>query len=56
MSKAKIPAAAQRPTLRDMYAMAALQGLLGGEWLGTPDEGAKQSYKLADAMLKARRA
>jgi hypothetical protein len=41
--------------LRDKFAVAALQGLLGGELGGgAPELLATQAYVLADAMLKAR--
>lgn len=43
-------------TLRDYFAAAALQGILfiggGASW----DDDAKNAYKAADAMLKAREA
>jgi hypothetical protein len=43
-------------TLRDYFAAAALQGILfiggGASW----DDDAKNAYKAADAMIKAREA
>ena len=43
-------------TLRDYFAAKALQGICGvtGVDFGGPDEVARITYKLADAMLKAR--
>lgn len=42
--------------LRDKFAVAALQGLVGTAQEGvTPEVVAAQAYLLADAMLKARR-
>lgn len=56
--------AKDRPTLRDQFATAALQGLLSSPHLESfqfppyshsdPEAVAKDAYKLADAMLKAR--
>ena len=41
-------------TLRDEFAMAALQGILAGRWTGNPDDFALTAYAHADAMLKER--
>lgn len=41
-------------TLRDMFAMQALNGLLSGNWY-TFKEIPKAAYELADAMLIARK-
>jgi hypothetical protein len=43
-------------TLRDYFAAKAMQGLVeNANWRGMPEDAlAKESYKLADAMLKAR--
>ena len=42
-------------TLRDYFAAKAMQGLLSDTTVrSTPDDFAINSYKLADAMLKAR--
>jgi hypothetical protein len=45
-------------TLRDYFAAKAMQGLVeNANWRGMPEDAlAKESYKLADAMLKARAA
>jgi hypothetical protein len=45
-------------TLRDYFAAKAMQGLVeNANWRGMPEDAlAKESYKLADAMLKARQA
>ena len=43
-------------TLRDYFAAAALQGILALDKDGTWDEFSKCSYRIADAMLKAREA
>lgn len=41
--------------LRDLFAMAAISGLLADSNVtGTPDDIAKASYGIADAMLKAK--
>ena len=46
---------ADMPTLRDKFAMAALQGLLADHSLNAPkDTFAERAYKYADAMLKER--
>lgn len=46
---------ADMPTLRDKFAMAALQGLLGSPDLGGGiGDIAEWAYKYADAMLKER--
>lgn len=47
-------------TLRDRFAMAALQGMLasnGADWDIGPDKShtARECYQYADAMLKARK-
>ena len=42
--------------LRDYFAAAALQGILALDKDGTWDEFSKCSYRIADAMLKAREA
>ena len=43
-------------TLRDYFAAKAMQGLVeNANWRGMPEHSlAKEAYKLADAMLKAR--
>jgi hypothetical protein len=41
-------------TLRDYFAAKAMQGLLAGTKTGNTSVLAKDSYKMADAMLKAR--
>lgn len=44
------------PTLRDQFAMSALQGLLANQGLYIePDELSRHAYRLADAMLEARK-
>ena len=43
-------------TLRDYFAAKAMQGLLSSDVNATLEVFAKQSYKVADAMLKAREA
>jgi len=44
-------------TLRDYFAAKAMQGMLSEPSLrATPEEFATESYKVADAMLKAREA
>ena len=45
-------------TLRDYFAAKAMQGLVeNANWRGMPEDAlAKESYKLADEMLKARQA
>jgi hypothetical protein len=45
-------------TLRDYFAAKAMQGLVeNANWRGMPEDAlAKEAYKLADAMLKAREA
>lgn len=46
---------ADMPTLRDKFAMAALQGLLADHSLNSPkDTFAEWAYKYADAMIKER--
>jgi len=49
---------AEQPTLRDQFAMAALQGILAHSWrTNVTDEGfAGDAYRLADAMLAMRAA
>lgn len=45
-------------TLRDQFAMAAMQGRLAAGWLppeGTLVNAAKKMYEMADAMLEARK-
>ena len=44
----------ERQALRDRFAMAALTGLANRAYYAHPDQEAKQAYKYADAMLKAR--
>lgn len=49
----------QGMTIRDYFAAAALQGLMGRAWGEVPTKElfnvwAKSSYAIADAMLKAR--
>ena len=48
----------QGMTLRDYFAAKAMQGLVeNANWRGMPEDAlAKESYKLADEMLKAREA
>jgi len=46
----------QGMTLRDYFAAKALQGLISTEGAGSAERYAEISYKLADAMLKAREA
>lgn len=47
----EMPLEPERPTLRDRFAMSALQGLLAGrEWIDCPE----RAYKYSEAMLKAR--
>ena len=41
-------------TLRDLFAMAALSGMLSAEKLGTPADFGDDAYKYADAMLAQR--
>ena len=41
-------------TLRDYFAAKALQGLISTEGAGSAERYAEISYKLADAMMKAR--
>jgi hypothetical protein len=43
-------------TLRDYFAAKAMQGLLSSDVNAKLEDFAKQSYKVADAMLKAREA
>ena len=44
------------PTLRDQFAMSALQGLLANQGLYIePDVLSRHAYRLADAMLEARK-
>lgn len=44
-----------QPTLRDMFAMSALQGLLSSQnSCGNHEEFATWAYEYADEMLKAR--
>jgi hypothetical protein len=43
-------------TLRDYFAAKAMQGLLSSDVNAPLEVFAKQSYKVADAMLKAREA
>ena len=43
-------------TLRDYFAAKAMQGLLSSDVNATLEVFAKQSYKVADEMLKAREA
>lgn len=42
------------PTLRDQFAMAALQGMLAANDTYEPKEYANDAYAIADAMLEAR--
>ena len=50
---AKAPAL-QELTLRDLFAMAALQGLLAGRFSDTAEKTACAAYVTADEMLKER--
>ena len=43
-------------TLRDYFAAQAMQGLLSSDVNAPLETFAKQSYKVADAMMKAREA
>ena len=43
-----------REQLRDKFAMAALQGMLAGDYQGEYGNAAYHSYRYADEMLKAR--
>ena len=43
-------------TLRDYFAAKAMQGLLSSDVNAPLETFAKQSYKVADAMMKAREA
>ena len=42
------------PTLRDRFAMAALQGMLAHPQCDAGTDTARYAYRLADAMLEAR--
>jgi hypothetical protein len=44
----------QGMTLRDYFAAKAMTGLLTAEIVGSDDHVAETSYRIADAMLKAR--
>jgi hypothetical protein len=45
------------PTMRDQFAMAALNGITANAFkVGGPEYFANQAYAIADAMLKAREA
>ena len=56
----------EQPTLRDQFAMSVMSVWSGGSWNGTPlsmceegkydmiDKLARNAYKVADAMLRAR--
>ena len=46
----------QGMTLRDYFAAKAMQGLLSSDVNAPLETFAKQSYKVADAMMKAREA
>lgn len=56
-----LQAAESLPTLRDQFAMSALQGLLANQQctpMGMsfePDVLSRRAYRLADAMLEARK-
>jgi len=52
----KVKLSSNQPTLRDQFAMAALQGLMaGGDYRACPFRiRAKEAYELADAMMEAR--
>lgn len=53
MSQSKNP---QTPTLRDLFAMSALQGLLASDNVGfTIEYTAQNAYEYADVMLKVRK-
>lgn len=51
--------AEKRESLRDFFACGALQGLLAGQYSGTSSanlsEAPVEAYKIADAMLEARK-
>lgn len=52
----ELPLCIETPTLRDQFAMAALQGILAGADRNMEDsELAKQAYWAADAMMEARK-
>ena len=46
--------AANGMSLRDYFAAKAMQGQIATDWDVSPAEFAEWSYKMADAMLKAR--
>lgn len=43
-------------TIRDLFAMQAMQGYITSGLAATPEEIAKASYKFADAMMQVREA
>jgi len=43
------------PSLRDQFAMAALNGALAGRTNGEPTNWTKFAYECADAMMEARK-
>lgn len=60
-SVSHLQAAESLPTLRDQFAMSALQGLLANHQCAPmgmsfePDYLSRRAYRLADAMLEARK-
>lgn len=56
-SVSHLQAAESLPTLRDQFAMSALQGILAnqGYYIEPADELSRHAYRLADAMLEARK-
>lgn len=60
-SMSHIQAAESLPTLRDQFAMSALQGLLANQqcapfsYEGDVEQSVRCAYRLADAMLEARK-
>lgn len=50
------PAPEPMPTLRDHFAMAALQGLMAANWKDCPYPTgyAEEAYKMADCLMRAR--
>lgn len=42
-------------SLRDYFAAKAMQGFVTGDWFSSPDAKAAEAYRIADAILKARK-